>query len=184
MFVKESRWIISVLDKYAKAETLKTAIDVGSGGSKYLRKPQNKSIYSYLTGKGIIISTLDNGSREATYKCDITKDLPQNLRSCQFDLVLCTSLLEHVTGIEETAGNLLKLLKSPEGYLLVTVPRSFPHHPRPIDNGYRPTNKELERLFPNLCVLYSETFEADRDKPLHEIICRSLPVVSGVLFRS
>jgi SAM-dependent methyltransferase len=182
MFIQESEWIINVLDSYVTEA--QSVIDVGSGGSAYLQKLQNRQVHDYLRSRGMCISTLDKepGSN-STYICDIAEDLQSDNELPQFDLVLCTNLLEHVSDIKKARDNIQNLIKC-GGYSLITVPHRFPYHPRPIDNRYRPTNKKLEELFPDLHSLYSETFKVNRDKLLHWLVCPiNKPEVSGVLFK-
>jgi hypothetical protein len=44
----------------------------------------------------------------------------------------------------------------PCGYLIVTVPHQFVYHSDPIDTMFRPTNKEIEDIFPEFRVILSE----------------------------
>jgi SAM-dependent methyltransferase len=102
-----------------------------------------------------------------------------------FDLVLCTSVLEHVTDVH-TAAATLRQLTAAGGYLLITVPRSYPPHRSPIDTGYRPTNRDIESLFSDLAVVHSEIIRPPRDKWFHWLIFPpgvSIPCVSCVLLR-
>jgi hypothetical protein len=62
-------------------------------------------------------------------------------------LVLCCNMFEHVTD-RELLADTLRTLVAPGGYLLVTVPRSYPVHYDPIDTYYRPSPDELAVLFP------------------------------------
>jgi len=62
-------------------------------------------------------------------------------------LILCCNMLEHVEDrprFVEACGDLL----APGGYLLLSVPYSFPYHMDPIDTLYRPSPTELSALFP------------------------------------
>jgi methyltransferase family protein len=103
-----------------------------------------------------------------------------------YDLVLCTSVLEHVTDVPAAAATLLRLTNR-GGYLLITVPRSYPRHRAPIDTGYRPSNQQLETLFSGLTVLRSEIICPQRDKWFHWFIFPptvSIPRVSCVLLQN
>jgi hypothetical protein len=107
-------------------------------------------------------------------------------RIATFDLVLCTSVLEHVADVQAAAATLRRLTTA-GGYLLITVPRTYPPHRSPIDNGYRPSNREIETLFRGLAVLHSETICPPRDKWFHWLIFPpgvSIPRVSCVLLRN
>jgi SAM-dependent methyltransferase len=59
--------------------------------------------------------------------------------------VLCTNLLEHVLDRAATLENTKRVVR-PGGLLLLTVPLRYPLHADPIDTGYRPRARELERL--------------------------------------
>jgi SAM-dependent methyltransferase len=64
-----------------------------------------------------------------------------------FDVAICTSLLEHVVDRAATAQNVCRVVR-PGGVLILTVPRRYPLHADPIDTGFRPTPEELCRLVP------------------------------------
>lgn len=62
-------------------------------------------------------------------------------------LILCCNMLEHVVDRARFAAACSGLLP-PGGYLLLSVPYSFPYHMDPIDTLYRPSPAELSALFP------------------------------------
>ena len=165
MFHQESQWIIESLAP--RTHTIRTAIDVGAGNDTYTNRPQNQAVYKSLAQHSIAVSTLDNDPRSTCdYHHDIAAVADSSLLVPTFDLVLCTSVLEHVLDIQRAKRNLVSLVE-PGGYLLVTVPNRYPAHRSPIDNGYRPTSSELESLFPELSVVRSDTIEPKRDKWFH-----------------
>src|SRR5207253_2009260 len=134
----------------------------------------------------IALSTLDNDPKST---CDYHQDIADRVNLADvmptFDLVLCTSVLEHVTDIPQAKQNLVSFVR-PCGYLVVTVPNRYPRHRKPIDNGFRPTARELESLFPELSVIRSETIEPKRDKWFHWCIFPpgiSRPMVTCALFQ-
>ena len=184
MFHQESRWIIESL--VPLTQTIRTAIDVGAGNDRYANRPQNQAVYRFLAQHIIAISTLDNDPRSMSkYRQDIAAVRDPSLLMPTFDLVLCTSVLEHVSDIELAKRNLVSLVE-PGGCLLVTVPNRYPPHRSPIDNRYRPTSNELESLFQELSVVRSETIEPKRDKWFHWFIFPpgiSTPRVSCALFK-
>ena len=77
-------------------------------------------------------------------------------------LLLCSNLLEHVTSPTELASSCAAIVK-PGGYCLMTVPRSYPYHPDPLDTMYRPTPAQLASLLPDWSVVCAE-----------EIVCGGL----------
>lgn len=184
MFQQESQWIIKSLEPQTR--TIRTAIDVGAGSDRYANRPQNQAVYRFLEQNAIAISTLDNDPKSTcNYHHDLAAERDLSLLMPTFDLVLCTSVLEHVSDIRRAKRNLVRLV-GPCGYLLVTVPNKYPPHQRPIDNGYRPTSGELESLFQELTVVRSETIAPKRDKWFHWVIFPpgiSTPKVSCALFK-
>ena len=184
MFHQESQWIIESLAP--RRHTIRTAIDVGAGSDRYANRPQNQAVYTFLAQHIIALSTLDNDPKsKCNYHHDIAAGDDPSLLMPTFDLVLCTSVLEHVSDIQQTKRNLIRLIE-PGGYLLVTVPNEYPPHQSPIDNGYRPTTSELELLFRELSVVRSETIAPKRDKWFHWFIFPpgiSSPKVTCALFK-
>lgn len=184
MFHQESQWIVESLTPMAHA--IRTAIDVGAGSDRYANRSQNRSVYTFLAQHAIALSTLDNDPKSrCNYHHDIAEVVDLSRLMPTFDLVLCTSVLEHVTDLQQAKRNLAGLVKQ-GGYLLVTVPNKYPPHQSPIDNGYRPTAGELESLFGELSVVCSETIAPKRDKWFHWFIFPpgiSSPKVTCALFR-
>jgi hypothetical protein len=60
--------------------------------------------------------------------------------------ILCNNLLEHVTDVKAMCNALAETCP-PGGTLCLSVPHAFPFHPDPIDNGFRPSLLDLERIF-------------------------------------
>lgn len=57
------------------------------------------------------------------------------------DIVLCTSLLEHVEDPGDILREAYRLLK-PEGLAFFEIPFQYPQHPDPIDTGLRLGTRE------------------------------------------
>jgi len=66
----------------------------------------------------------------------------------QAQLLLCCNMLEHLTDRRAFVGAFDRFLP-PGGYAVVSVPNSYPFHPDPIDNLFRPTPAEIAALFPS-----------------------------------
>jgi SAM-dependent methyltransferase len=184
VFFAESQWAIDALQPIA--ERLTSAIDAGAGSIRYRGRAQNRSVYDFLRARNVRLTTLDSNPASACDVCaDITKASTMPPYVATYDLVLCMSVLEHVADVHAAAATLLGLTNR-GGYLLITAPRRYPHHRAPIDTGYRPTNRQLETLFPGLTVLRSEIICPPRDKWFHWIIfppALSVPLVSCVLLQ-
>jgi SAM-dependent methyltransferase len=184
VFFAESQWAIDALRPIA--ERLTSAIDVGAGSARYRTRGQNRSVYDFLRARNVRLTTLDGNPASGCDVCaDITKAGAMPSSVATYDLVLCTSVLEHVADVPAAAATLLRLT-APGGHLLITAPRSYPRHRAPIDTGYRPTNRQLEALFSGLAVLHSEIICPHRDKWFHWVIfppAVSVPRVSCVLLQ-
>jgi hypothetical protein len=59
---------------------------------------------------------------------------------------LVSNLLEHIPNAIEGIEK-IKTLMEPKTYLILTGPRSFPYHPDPIDNMFRPSISEIRGYF-------------------------------------
>jgi SAM-dependent methyltransferase len=81
------------------------------------------------------------------------------------DVVLASNLLEHVPNRDLVLTRIIRLTR-PGGIIVVTVPNLYRFHEDPIDTMYRPTNCELEALFPVDCfeILRSSNFEVEAEK--------------------
>lgn len=70
----------------------------------------------------------------------------ERLRATGAKSLLCSNMLEHVEDPAAVAAACVSLV--PEGgHILVTVPRSYPYHPDPIDTMFRPDVPEVAALF-------------------------------------
>jgi SAM-dependent methyltransferase len=61
-------------------------------------------------------------------------------------VIFCNSVLEHVLDPVDFANRCFDLLP-PGGIMVITVPKSYPHHRDPIDTMFRPTPEEISALF-------------------------------------
>jgi SAM-dependent methyltransferase len=72
--------------------------------------------------------------------------------------VLCCNMIEHVTDRRQLAKICQQIVR-PGGYLIISVPYSFPYHPDPIDTYFRPSPSQLTSLFPDCEVIASNTVD-------------------------
>lgn len=149
MFVEESAWIKKVIGKLDDSD-VKTVGNVGSSSLEFRSKVQphiQENIINPLLEKGFQIVNID-------LKKEIGVDVVGDITSAsfgtdfqnQFNVVLCTNLLEHVVDIKVVIKNLIQATRS-QGYILLTVPYHYKIHLDPIDNGFRPTPNEIADLF-------------------------------------
>lgn len=158
MFREESLWIKKALAKI-DLDNVHTCLNVGSGSLTFRTKIQpwiEGNVFRRLKDLARVVH-LDFKQAEGI---DIVWNA-ENLGEFdkEFDLVICTNLLEHVKNPKKVAEGLKRVVR-PGGYLIVTVPHNFVYHPDPIDTLFRPTNKELESLFPEFRVILSEIIQA------------------------
>lgn len=140
MLKNEAIWIGEV----TKNLKIKEILDI-SGGDWFFRNIRQSFIEKY------IFSNFKNRNIKRT---GIRYDVCSNdfRKIGKFDLVFANNLLEHVKNIKSATKNILSVVK-PGGHLCISVPHMFPYHPDPIDNGFRPTPRELAKLFPGTKIL-------------------------------
>ena len=154
MFKEESIWIGKSLTKI-DLDGVHTCLNVGSGSLIFRTKIQpciEENIFRPLIALAKVYH-LDFEQAEGVdlvWNAENIGELGQ-----EFDLVICTNLLEHVKKPKKVAEGLKKVVK-PGGYLIVTVPHQFVYHLAPIDTMFRSTNKEIEAFFPEFRVIRSE----------------------------
>lgn len=149
MFAEESEWIKKVINNL-EANNLKKVGNLGSSSLEFRTKVQphiDENIIKPLANKGFQIVNIDLKKEQGVDVVgDITKVSFGEDFQDQFDMVLCTNLLEHVVDINLVIQNLIKSTKS-NGHILITVPYHYKIHLDPIDNGFRPTPNEIANLF-------------------------------------
>ena len=149
MFAEESEWIRDAISSLESRE-IKEVGNIGSSSLVFRTKIQphiHYNIIAPMEKNGANVVHIDLKEEEGV---DIIGDITSptfgdNFRN-QFDLVLCTNLLEHVVDINLVIQNLIKSIKK-TGYIIITVPYKYRLHYDPIDNGFRPTPNEIASLF-------------------------------------
>jgi|KBSMisStaDraftv2_1062788.scaffolds.fasta_scaffold212220_1 SAM-dependent methyltransferase len=69
--------------------------------------------------------------------------------------LLCCNMFEHVVD-RTTLAKICRQIVRPGGYVIVSVPYSFPYHIDPIDTYFRPDPAELALLFPDSEIVNAE----------------------------
>lgn len=145
MFIDEARWLESVLrglDLPAGSKLL----DIGSSTLDFRTRIQphiERHVFAPLRARGVLVSHLDARAEPGV---DIVADIATlDGVASDFDVAICTSLLEHVVDRADTARNICRVVK-PGGVLILTVPRRYPLHRDPIDTGFRPSPTQLQDL--------------------------------------
>ncbi|MFN4299847.1 MAG: class I SAM-dependent methyltransferase [Thermaurantimonas sp.] len=147
MFKEEAHWIRTVLTGLQLKGC--TAVNLGASTAEFRKIVQphiHQEVIEPLERRGVSITHVDIKKAEGVdIVADITSaDFPRQICR-QFDLALCTNMLEHVSDIPMVLRNVISVVKS-GGYILLTVPRRYPLHFDPIDNGFRPTPNKLASL--------------------------------------
>lgn len=70
-------------------------------------------------------------------------------------MILCCNMFEHVTDRSALARFCVEMLPA-GGYMVFSGPYSYPYHPDPLDNMFRPTPAEVVALFPNFDIIAAE----------------------------
>lgn len=154
---EEAAWIGSRLVKLAP----RTVLELGSSTRAFrtLEQPHiERSLHAPLRANGTRIVHADMKAGDGI---DVSGDIfdpavQASLASVQPDAILCCNIFEHVSDRGRFA-QICDSLLPPGGTLVVSVPRSFPYHPDPLDTYYRPSPEELAQLFPTYRVLDAET---------------------------
>lgn len=166
MFIEEAEWIGQNLKKL-NLKPDQTVLDLGSCSDHYRRLEQgyiDYYIFWPLRKMGNKITHVDSQLTDGVdIVCDVSLGKPKKVfeKIIPADIVIATSLLEHVESKENAIQNIAGLV-CPGGYLIVTVPQKFPYHPAPIDNMYRPSPEALSSLLPKdmFIILEAETVDS------------------------
>lgn len=165
MLYEESLWIKKILAK-TKLPAGSQGLDLGSASRTYRTKEQpyiHQNVILPLMRRGIKIIYADKSKDSGV---DLVLDIEKIKTKRRYDLVICANILEHVANIKKVVKNTIKLVKH-NGYLLVSVPNKYGYHPFPIDNRFRPSAKELTRLFSGQKIIKAETIK-DRKPQSHK----------------
>lgn len=146
MSPEESKWWMVRLAE-TPDDLLSPVINLGSSTRDY-REAVNPfidaNLFAPLRSRGVKVVHVDFKDADGV---DISGDFTQpevqaRIRAQLPRAVFCTNMLEHVTDRPVVCAAIRNLLPV-GGLAYVSVPRRYPFHPDPIDNGYRPTASEL-----------------------------------------
>lgn len=145
----EAKWIEVALRAFP-AEELSPILDIGSQTLSFRtqEKPYiQNDLFDPLVARGISIIHSDLQEGEGI---DISANLLEDdgyaqIKATAPRTIFCNNVLEHVLDPQEFANKCFNLLP-PGGRLVITVPKSYPHHRDPIDTMFRPTPNEISAL--------------------------------------
>ena len=149
MFVDEARWIQRQLGPEVLRDGARV-LDLGSSTLEYRTRIQPhiaELIYEPLQMRGCRITSADGKRGEGVdVVVDVTKPgMAGALAGRQFDLVICSNTLQHVSDRGMLVGNAVGAV-APGGLLLMSAPLRYRRTTDPIDNGYRPDVADLVAL--------------------------------------
>ena len=151
MLLNEAKWIGNVLNSYS-VEQLTPLVNLGSSTKNFREKGQS-FIYEFiihpLEKRGVTIVHVDI---EPGQGVDIVgdifdEDIYSQILSHNPKSVICANILEHVIAPHKMANLCVDMIQR-NGFIVATVPYSFPFHLAPIDTMFRPTVEELADMFP------------------------------------
>lgn len=160
MLPSEARWLRRALEQIPAGE-LSPLLNLGSSTARFREVDQpyiESDIFAPLRARGVAVVHCDLKREEGVdIACDLLANtLPAEIAAAAPRAAICSNMFEHVVSRPALARRLDEMLPS-GGLLLLTVPASFPYHPDPIDNGFRPDPEKLAALFPGWQVLAGET---------------------------
>jgi SAM-dependent methyltransferase len=162
MFAAEARWVGDRLAAFP-AEQLSPLLNIGSGTGEFRDCVQpwiGREIFAPLAARGVECVHLDaRAGPGIDLRADLLDDADfARVAVRRYCAVLCCNVLEHVPDPGEFARRCSRLV-APGGIIVVTVPRSYPHHADPIDTMYRPTAGEAAALFPDTAIAVAEILD-------------------------
>lgn len=162
MFDAEARWIGDRLAAIPSA-MLSPLLNIGSSTGEFRETIQpwiTRHIFGPLAARGVEIVHLDaRDGAGIDIRADLLDDVDfARIRATPYRALLCCNVLEHVPDPGEFARRCAALV-TPGGVIVVTVPRSYPHHADPIDTLYRPTPEEAASLFPAASVIAADILD-------------------------
>ena len=149
MLVKEAHKINDYINTYL-GNKKGTAVNIGSSTSEFIDKsqPYIRSHVLNPLSKNFKVKNVDiKNQKGVDLVADFTTRNGQVLiKELKANLYLISNLLEHIPDYSLGVRSIKNMLKKGD-ILILSGPKSFPYHPDPIDNKFRPSVKELTELF-------------------------------------
>jgi len=156
MLINEARWIGNALAELP-LDQISPCLNLGSSTETF-RKIQQPWIEQYVLAPGakrgirFIHADLKHAAGVDVAGDIFDSEFQRRLSSYSPRSVLCCNMFEHVTDRRRLAQACLTLSRQ-NSYLIISVPKSFPYHPDPIDTYFRPSPAEIADLFPGCRVI-------------------------------
>jgi len=154
VLLKESVWIkkeiASLLDE-VQSEDL-TVLNLGSSSMEFAVGQQPyiwKNVFLPLQTRARVINIDIRPEPGIDLVLDFMNPQDQQiLKEIPANIIIVSNLLEHLTSARAGISALAELA-SPETYVILSGPRIFPFHADPIDNGFRPSKRQLREMLSN-----------------------------------
>jgi SAM-dependent methyltransferase len=148
------------------ASQLSPLLNIGSSTKEFRENVQPwtvREIFMPLSNRDLEVVHLDSRHGSGIDLCaDLLDDADfARVRRRSYGGILCCNVLEHVRDPLEFVRR-CEALARPGGFILVTVPRSYPHHADPIDTLYRPTPDDIAALFADSTVVAAAIIDVGR----------------------
>lgn len=155
-------------------------LNLGSSTREFRERVQpfiHAEIVAPLERRGVRVVHCDLKADEGVNETgDILEPAVQaQLASYKADLLICSNMLEHLADIQPFVNACARIVR-PGGLCLITVPRSFPYHPDPLDTMYRPAPQEIAALLPEWEIVHADEVAAGNLR--EEIAADRRPVLS------
>jgi len=152
MRIGEARHIGKLLGGLS-AEAISPCVNLGSATREFRENDQphiDEYLFRPLEKRAVEVVHADLKEGEGV---DIVGDIydrsvHEKIGALNPRIILCCNMFEHVSDRERLAALLASLVQE-SGYVLLTVPFSYPLHYDPIDTYFRPSPEELAALFPD-----------------------------------
>ncbi len=151
MFRQEAAWIAARIAALDPAD-VGTVANIGSSTLQFRTQRQpwvDAELFAPLRTRGVPVVHVDLKAEEGV---DLIGDILSEdgyaaVKAYRPRTVLLCNILEHVHEPDRMTRRAFDLVE-PGGRLIVSVPRSYPHHRDPFDTMYRPTPQEVAALVP------------------------------------
>jgi hypothetical protein len=165
MFPEEASWFYEKISEIGSGE-LFPMLNLGSstGYFRTVMQPYiDDRLFKPLREQGRKVIHCDLKKAEGVdIAGDITSEtFVKELKNIEFRSILCSHLLEHVENPTVIAGAIAGLVPA-GGYLFVSCPYRYPHHPDPLDTMFRPSPDELAACFPGMKTVHSRIVSGGR----------------------
>lgn len=159
MFKQEAAWIAARLAAIDAAD-VGTIANVGSSSHQFRTERQpwvDAELFAPLRQRNVPVVHVDLKVEEGV---DLIADILSDegfaaVKTHRPKTVLLCNILEHVHEPDRMTQRAFDLVE-PGGRLIVSVPRSYPHHRDPFDTMYRPTPQEVAALVPEATLTEGE----------------------------